>query len=113
MTAEPNKKTETSIETDALREDVQKLQNDLKELFHSVGEQSREKLHDTKQKLTTALKSLQGKVVEKSGEVYDSLRVHSEDAVKVSRQKIQERPITAVLIAFAAGIIVDRLIRRR
>jgi ElaB/YqjD/DUF883 family membrane-anchored ribosome-binding protein len=113
MTAEPNKKTDTAIETDAIREDIQKLQNDLKDLFHSVGEQSKEKLYESKQKLVAAMKSLQGKVVEKSGEVYDSLREHSQDAVKVSRQKIQERPITAVLIAFAAGIIVDRLIRRR
>ena len=113
MVAETNKKTETSIEIEAIREDIQKLQNDLKDMLHSVGDQSKEKLQESKQKLETAIKSLQGRVTEKFDESYDNLREHSQDAVKQSRKQIEERPLTAVFIAFAAGILLDRLIGRR
>ena len=113
MVAETNKKTDTSIEIDAIRGDIQKLQNDLKDMLHSVGDQSKEKLQESKQKLVAAIKSLQGQVVEKLDDSYDSLREHSQDAVKQSRKQIEERPLTAVFIAFAAGILLDRLIGRR
>jgi ElaB/YqjD/DUF883 family membrane-anchored ribosome-binding protein len=113
MATETNKKTGISTEIDAIREDIQKLQNDLKDMFHSVGEQSKEKLQESKQKLEAAIKSLQGQAAEKFDEVYDSLREHSQDAVKKSRKQIEERPLTAVFIAFAAGILFDRLIGRR
>ena len=113
MAVETNKKTNTSTEIDAIREDIQKLQNDLKDMFHSVGEQSKEKLLESKQKLEAVIKSLQGQAVKKLDEVYDSLREHSQDAVKKSRKQIEDRPLTAVVIAFAAGILFDRLIGRR
>ena len=113
MTTETNKKTSTSTETDIIREDIQKLQSDLKDMFHSVGEQSKEKLLESKQKLEAVIKSLQGQAVKKFDEVYDSLREHSQDAVKNSRKQIEERPLTAVVIAFAAGILLDRLLKRR
>jgi ElaB/YqjD/DUF883 family membrane-anchored ribosome-binding protein len=113
MAAETNKKTDTVIEIDAIREDIQKLQNDLKDMLHSVGEQSTEKLQESKQKLDAAIKSLQGQAAEKFDEIYESIRDHSQDAVKKSRKQIEEQPLTAVLIAFAAGILFDRLIGRR
>ena len=113
MAVETNKKTSTSTEIDVIREDIQKLQNDLKDMFHSVGEQSKEKLQESKLKLEAAIKSLQGHAVKKFDEVYDSLREHSQDAVKKSRKQIEDRPLTAVVIAFAAGILFDRLIGRR
>jgi ElaB/YqjD/DUF883 family membrane-anchored ribosome-binding protein len=113
MVVETNKKTDTSIEIEAIREDITKLQNDLKDMLHSVGDQSKDKLQESKHKLETAIKSLQGRVTEKFDESYDDLREHSQDAVKQGRKQIEERPLTAVLIAFAAGILLDRLIGRR
>jgi ElaB/YqjD/DUF883 family membrane-anchored ribosome-binding protein len=113
MAAETSKKSDTSIEIDAIRGDIQKMQNDLKDLLHTVGDQSKEKLMESKQKLEAAIKSLQGQAEEKINESYDSLREHSQDAVQKSRKQIEEQPLTAVLIAFAAGILFDRLIGRR
>jgi ElaB/YqjD/DUF883 family membrane-anchored ribosome-binding protein len=95
-------------EVDAIREDIQKLQNDLKDMFHSVGEQGKEKLQERKQQLENAIKSLQGR----AAEIYESFREHGQDAVKKSQKQIEARPLTAVFIAFAAGILTDRLIRR-
>jgi ElaB/YqjD/DUF883 family membrane-anchored ribosome-binding protein len=105
MTAENNMKTEV----DAIREDIQKLQNDLKDVFHSVGEQGKEKLQERKQQLEAAMKSLH----DRAAEIYDSFREHGQEAVNKSQKRIEERPFTAVFIAFAAGILFDRLLGRR
>jgi ElaB/YqjD/DUF883 family membrane-anchored ribosome-binding protein len=96
-------------EIDALRQDIHKLQNDLKDMFHSVGEHGKEKLQERKQQLEDAMKNLQGR----AAEIYDSFREHGQDAVNKSKEKIEERPLTAVFIAFAAGILFDRLLGRR
>ena len=101
---------ENSIKTevDAIREDIHKLQSDLKDMFHSAGEQGKEKLHEKKQQLEAAMKNLH----DRAAAIYDNLREHGQEAVNKSKEKIEERPFTAVFIAFAAGILSDRLIRR-
>ena len=95
-------------EVDAIREDIQKLQNDLKDMFHSVGEQGKEKLQERKQQLEAAIKNLQ----DRAAEIYENLREHGQEVLNKSQKRIEERPFTAVFIAFAAGILSDRLIRR-
>ena len=102
---------ENSIKTevDAIREDIQKLQNDLKDIFHSAGEQGKEKLQEKKQQLEAAMKNLH----DRAAAIYDGLREHGQDAVNKSQKQIEERPLTAVFIAFAAGILFDRLMGRR
>lgn len=102
---------EKSIKTevDAIREDIQKLQNDLKDMFHSAGEQGKEKLQEKKQQLEAAMKNLH----DRAAGIYDSLREHGQEAVNKGQKKIEERPFTAVFIAFAAGILFDRLLGRR
>lgn len=99
-----NKKTEV----EAIREDIQKLQNDLKDMFHSVGEHGKEKLHERKEQLETAIKNLQ----DRAAEIYENLREQGQEVITKSQKRIEERPLTAVFIAFAAGILSDRLIRR-
>jgi ElaB/YqjD/DUF883 family membrane-anchored ribosome-binding protein len=105
MAAEKSIKTEV----DAIREDIHKLQNDLKDMFHSAGEQGKEKFQERKQQLEDAMKSLQGR----AAEIYESFREHGQEAVNKSQKQIEERPFTAVFIAFAAGILFDRLMGRR
>jgi ElaB/YqjD/DUF883 family membrane-anchored ribosome-binding protein len=96
-------------EVDAIREDIHKLQSDLKEMFHSAGEQGKEKLQEKKQQLEAAMKNLH----DRAAEIYDNLREHGQEAINKSQKRIEERPLTAVFIAFAAGILFDRLLGRR
>ena len=113
MTNEPGKRVEAAIELDVLKQDVQKLQADLRDMILAVGEQGKEKLLETKKKLQVTLKHLKGEATEKFGEAYDSFREHGEEAVEKSREAIQDRPITCVLIAFGVGILLGSLIQRR
>ena len=113
MVDEPSKKAEVAVELETLKEDIQKLQGDLKEMFHTLGSQGKEKLEESRKKLQAAIKSLKGEAEEKFHETYGSLREHGKEALEKSRKQIEERPLTAVLVAFIAGIIFDRLIDRR
>ncbi len=102
---------ENSIKTEveAIREDIHKLQTDLKDMFHTAGEQGKETLQEKKQQLEAAMKNLHNR----ASAIYDNLREHGQDAINKSQKRIEERPLTAVFIAFAAGILFDRLMGRR
>ena len=100
-------------EVGAVKEDIIKLQSDLKELLHTVGTQSKEKLLETRARLETALKNLQGQAGEKFQQVYGNVKEHTEEVMEISRKKIEERPLTYVLGAFIAGILISKLIDRR
>jgi ElaB/YqjD/DUF883 family membrane-anchored ribosome-binding protein len=82
-------------------------------LLHAVGAQGKEKLVENKRRLEAALKTLRGEAKEKLGEAYDSLKEHSQEAVDLSRKKIEERPLTAVFTALGVGLLVGILIGRR
>ena len=96
-----------------LKEDIKKLQGDLKEMVYFLGTESKEKIQEGRLKLQAAVKSLKGEAGEKIEEVYENLRVHGQEAVEKGRKKIEERPLTAVCAAFIAGIILDRLFWRK
>jgi ElaB/YqjD/DUF883 family membrane-anchored ribosome-binding protein len=103
----------STIELETLKGDVSKLANDLKDVLHAVGAQGKEKLEENKKKLESALRTLRGEAKEKLGEAYDSLKEHSQEAVDLSRKKIEERPLTAVFTALGVGLLVGILIGRR
>jgi ElaB/YqjD/DUF883 family membrane-anchored ribosome-binding protein len=113
MPMESSSKGEVSVEFETLKGDVQKLTNDLKDLLHAVGTQGKEKLAENKRRLESALKTLRGEAKEKLGEAYDSLKEHSQEAIDISRKKIEERPLTAVFTALGVGLLVGILIGRR
>jgi len=113
MPVESTSKGEASVEFETLKNDVQKLTNDLKDLLHAVGAQGKEKLAENKKRLESALKTLRGEAKEKLSETYDSLKEHSQEAVDYSRKKIEERPLTAVFTALGIGVIIGVLVGRR
>ncbi len=112
MPMESNPKAE-AIEFETLKNDVQKLTGDLKDLLHAVGAQGKEKLVENKKRLEAALKTLRGEAKEKFGEAYDALKEHGQEAIDLSRKKIEERPLTAVFTALGVGVLIGVLVGRR
>jgi ElaB/YqjD/DUF883 family membrane-anchored ribosome-binding protein len=113
MAGEQSKKVEASVDLDTLKGDIQRLTNDLKEMLHSVGAQGKEKLEEHKKRLESAIKTLRGEAREKFDEAYDSLREHGKEAMDLSRKKIEEKPLTAVVAALGVGVVLGILIGRR
>jgi ElaB/YqjD/DUF883 family membrane-anchored ribosome-binding protein len=113
MAGESNFKGEVSAEMEALKADVTKLSNDLRDVLHTVGTQGKEKLLENKKRLESALKTLKGQAQEKFDQTYEYLREHGGEAVAKSREQIKERPLTAVGISFGVGILLGLLLNRR
>lgn len=83
--------TKLSSEMQQLKQDFGKLKGDLAEVLRLAGAEG-------KQKLKAA---------------YDSASDYGKDALDVSRKTIKERPLTYVLVAFIAGILVAKLLDRK
>jgi ElaB/YqjD/DUF883 family membrane-anchored ribosome-binding protein len=104
---------ESNVELETLKNDVQKLAGDLKDVLHTVGAQGKEKLMENKRRLEAAIKTLKGEAKEKFDETCEYLREHGGEVVEKSRAQIKEQPLTAVGIAFGVGILLGALLRRR
>ncbi len=101
------------VDLEVLKGDVQKLAGDLKEVLHTVGAQSKEKLIENKKRLEAALKTLKGEARERFDDAYEYVREHGKEAVDISRKTIEEKPLTAVFTALGVGVIIGILIGRR
>ena len=80
-----------STELQQLKQDFAKLQSDLAAAMRTLGAQS-------KQKVQAA---------------YESACEYSKDALETSRKTIEERPLTSVLVAFIAGVLIAKLLDRK
>jgi ElaB/YqjD/DUF883 family membrane-anchored ribosome-binding protein len=113
MAREHNRKDTVSVEIETLRGDVQKLADDLKEMLHNLGSQSKEKLMENKKRLDAAIKGFRGDAKERFDELYECFREHGQETLDKSRKQIEERPFAAVGVALGIGILLGTLIRRR
>lgn len=97
----------------ALKEDVQTLRADLRGIAGTVGARGKSRLADVKARLGETAKTVHGQAKEKFQDIYEVAREGGEQAVETCREKIVERPMTSLLVAFLGGIIVGRLLLRR
>lgn len=101
-----------SREVEALKKDVKSLQEDLSEMINAASSYSKEKLAESRERLRVAIGDISGQVRERAAQTCDAVRQCSSEAVDRSRQTIEHRPITSVLIAFVAGTLLGKLVMR-
>jgi ElaB/YqjD/DUF883 family membrane-anchored ribosome-binding protein len=93
------KNTETDLVS--LREDLAALKNDMASLVANLT--------------STATSGAQGaasQVDQKARELYRSAAAESDRAAKLVGQKVEEQPVTALLIALGIGYISGRMLSR-
>ncbi len=119
MAMESIPKGET-FELENLKKEVQKLSDELKDMLHAAGTQGKEKLMEHKKRMESALRMMRGEMRDRLGdtkekldELYENCCDYSKEAVDVSRNKIVEKPLTAVLSALGIGILFGILLGRR
>ena len=105
--------TESKTELDDLKQQMNKLQDELNKLLKHTGEQSQAAVDNLKSKLSSAVSSFQQQANQKMHDAYDAGREYSRKAVEKSRQAISERPFSALAAAFVGGMISILLLRRR
>jgi ElaB/YqjD/DUF883 family membrane-anchored ribosome-binding protein len=97
---------ETKTETvDSIKDDIQKLREDIRLLLGHIGTFGKGKLGDTREKLSEAAESFQDKAYDRLRGTTYGVSDRGRRAVNISRDTVQERPLTYVVLAFAAGMV--------
>jgi len=99
----------TGAEVDAIKEDIERLRDDLGALLSDVGSFSREKMVDTRDRLGAAIGAVEGRAYNRMQGTARVMRDRSQQAVSASRGAVEQKPITYVMAAFAAGVILASL----
>lgn len=99
-------------EIEDLRKEIKDLRGDLKQIAKETRDTGSDHFGAIRQSLEQMSQRLKAQAQEKAHEVYDSAREHGEEYAVQAREGISQRPLTAVLGAFAAGYILARIRRR-
>ncbi len=104
MTMTPTDEAKTT-EVDSIKDDIQKLRDDIGTLLSHIGSFSKGKLGSTREKLGATAGAVQEKAYDRLRGTTRSAREHGWQAIGASRDKVQDRPLTYLAVAFVAGVI--------
>ena len=104
---------EPADELKALKEDFERLRSDMGSLLRSLHGAGADKLGDAKERLKRAAERFESQAEQQFQAAYDTVRESGKKAADFSRDQIEKRPLTSVLVAFAAGFLIGKLTRRR
>jgi len=99
-------------EIESFQEDIRKLQKELGDMTRFTISEGREKLKETGSRLRSSVSGLSSDAGQKAHNAYEAVCRQGSAAMDKSRSTIGQRPVTAVLIAFAAGMLLSRLFGR-
>jgi ElaB/YqjD/DUF883 family membrane-anchored ribosome-binding protein len=98
-----------SGEVDKIKDDLQRLRDDLGKLLGHVGSYGKGKFGGTKEKVGATMEDLQGRAYDRVQEAAREVSERGWQTAAASRGKVQERPLTALAIAFGAGLVFASL----
>jgi ElaB/YqjD/DUF883 family membrane-anchored ribosome-binding protein len=98
-----------SDEVDKIKDDLQRLRDDLGKLLGHVGSYSKGKLGGTREKVGATMEDLEGRAYDRVQGVAREASDRGWQAAAASRDKVQERPLTWVGVAFVAGLVFASL----
>jgi ElaB/YqjD/DUF883 family membrane-anchored ribosome-binding protein len=88
-------------EFDMVKDDLVKLREDIAKLSNALKDVTSETVHDQVNHLKSRFDTITGEAWEHSREALDDLT-----------DRIEERPLASVLIAFGVGLLLGRLLDR-
>jgi ElaB/YqjD/DUF883 family membrane-anchored ribosome-binding protein len=101
---------------EVLKEDVHKLRDRVVGILHSARSRSRGMAMDTGGRIRGMMSDLRGKAKDTTDQLRDKSEVVKDrgyEAVENWRGTIEDRPITSLVIAFAAGLVLALFMARR
>lgn len=96
-------------EIESFQEEIRKLQEELSALSRFTDP---DKIKEKAREIKHAMGGIKSRAQERAGNVYEAVRHGGTAAVEKSRHGIGQKPVTAVLVAFAAGMLLSRLFGR-
>jgi ElaB/YqjD/DUF883 family membrane-anchored ribosome-binding protein len=95
-----------AAEVENIKNDMQKLRDDLGTLLSHIGSFSKGRLGSTRERVSATAGTVQERT-------YDRVRGAADrgwQAVRSSRDTVQRRPLTSLMVAFAAGMIIASVV---
>jgi len=105
-----NEKLKKDVES--LKGDIDVLHKDLADLLSDKKEITEEKVSQLTERVKNAIHAFKSGAGEKLGEINHIVKEKGQQAVDSSRDVIAQRPLTAVSIAFGAGLLTALLLCR-
>jgi ElaB/YqjD/DUF883 family membrane-anchored ribosome-binding protein len=103
--------TELQKDIENLKKDLSKFRDDITSVLADVGHYSQDNIHEAREKLKTAMKDFEGVTATKISHANEFLHEKTGQAVDTSRDIVARRPITAVMVSFAAGALTAYLLK--
>jgi ElaB/YqjD/DUF883 family membrane-anchored ribosome-binding protein len=95
-------------DVDAIRADMAALREDLSALVGSAVRAGKAQAGDASQRLTDAARSR----LDQMGTAWGGVSDRGQEFLEQAQQRIGERPLQSVGIAFAAGLLVGAIVKR-
>ncbi len=100
-------------EVDALKRDVQALRGDLKDLLRVARGTTSDRIEEAKMRLRDSMRGFGETTGAQAHEVYETARLRGQETIAKARAKVEQRPLTGLLIAAAVGLVAGALLKRR
>jgi ElaB/YqjD/DUF883 family membrane-anchored ribosome-binding protein len=102
-----------AVGVETLRDDMQQLSDDFKELMRAIGQNGKSSFIAGKERIGKLARAFSESAREKFSDVYQRVGECGSRTIEKSRKTIEARPLTTVAVSLAAGLMVGALIKRR
>jgi ElaB/YqjD/DUF883 family membrane-anchored ribosome-binding protein len=104
----PGASADLRRDVDAIKADLAALRSDLASIVNSAVQAGKAQAGDAKDRLGEAARSRLDQV----GSVWEDATLRGREMLDQAQQQIEDRPLQAVGIAFAAGLVLGVIVRR-
>jgi ElaB/YqjD/DUF883 family membrane-anchored ribosome-binding protein len=109
----PQTATHDSFDLEFLRREFARFRDELASVKSTLGEEAHEALERIGAHLDGAdIKARVATLEDRLGELSATLKGKGKDAAEKLEHKVTEKPLTAVAVAFGAGLVLASLLRR-
>lgn len=104
-TTKARPETETSVDFDAIVNDLAALRQDFADLMSQMKSGALKGANG-------AAEDILGQLGDRASHLYDSVTAQGVRSVKAVSRQVEERPVVSLLVAFGVGFIASRLLSR-
>ncbi|MEA2754389.1 MAG: hypothetical protein QOJ54_678 [Aliidongia sp.] len=101
--------TRISSEMETLQDNFKQLRSDFQDLSQTIGEISRHRVEDG----IETLRQTSGRATERMRVAAADANAYKDATLAAAEKQVMEHPVSSLVIAFAAGMMLGKLVERR